>query len=395
MYLRVAVIGLLALFCDRIQAQGTFTLTNTVNPLSTQVFTNSLGTAVLTNGMIVFEGQLDATNLAVAAGTDAYGQQLASVQLLVQVKLFDALPASNEVGNVQGALVALRDSPTSSNGTYFVRGSTNNVMTWIPLLQTNNSQFAVADGATNYVTFVFHYWGTSNTYQVFIGSTTALQAPSLPVTSLSSATSGITGVSLLGSGALQTYGTASGPPGPLSASIGFSVYATANGVLLVLDTVNEKGTGPIIVFAKINGEWVEVGRVLQAKGSGDNHYEIVASGGLAVGQSYLFKIQDEIGNEHVLNNEISVKAIKMDSIVFEPSTLTVTFNTEIDRSYQVVVADSPDAAVWTAAVIYYPIANQQWGYSDQPFTAAGTSTTVKIPINIGEKPKRFFKVVLQ
>lgn len=112
-------------FCLKAVAQSSFTLTNS-NDASTQIFTNSLGTAVLTNGLIVFEGRLDATMPVVAAVSA--GKLLASVQLLAQIKLFDELPSSNEVGAVQGAVAALRDQAVPTTGKVYARGSTNSVM---------------------------------------------------------------------------------------------------------------------------------------------------------------------------------------------------------------------------------------------------------------------------
>ena len=379
--------------CLEAEAQGAFTLTNS-NDASTQVFTNSLGTAVLTNGMIVFEGQLDAA-MSVVAATDGSGRLLASVQLLAQIKLFDELPSSNEVGTAQGAVAALRDGIGLTTGKYFAWGSTNNVMEWVPLLQTNSTLFAVTEGATNYITFIFNYTLPAPvTYQVFIGETPDVHVPSLPVTSLTTETDSINGVSLLGTGALQTYGTASGSPGPLSSSVSLSVYATSKGVLMVVDTVNEQDTGrDIIVKAKINGVWTEIGR---KTADGSAHYEIYDNNGLlTVGGSYEFKVIDELGNEHTLGQEVEVKTIKMDSVTLEPSTLRVSFNTESGKAYQVFVAESLDSQVWTAAVVYYPKANGEEGYSSEPFTANSSSTTVRIPLGENEerKPKAFFKII--
>jgi hypothetical protein len=384
---RVATFGLAVLFCVRVHAQGAFLLTNTVDS-STQVFTNSLGTAVLTNGMIVFEGQLDSTG-TVAAASDGHGNSLASVQVWVQTKLFDELPASNEVGSVQGAVAALRNETAPSNGTYYVWGSTNNCMMWIPLMQTNSTLFAVTEGTTNYITFVFSYGVSSNTYQVFIGQAVDLQSPSVHVNSLTAA-AGINGLSLLGSGALKTFGSVSGVPGSLSSSIGFSVYATAKGVLLIVDTVDEKVGGAITVYALIDGVWTPVGSVIP---DGTNHYEFYASGGLVVGQSYLFRVQDELGHPFTENEQIEVKAIKMESVMLRPETLTVTFNTEKYRSYRVVVAESPNSAVWTPSDVWYTTETGT-ELSSTPFTANDTRTTVQIPIDIGVNPKRFFKVIM-
>ena len=163
------------------------------------------------------------------------------------------------------------------------------------------------------------------------------------------------------------------------------VYATANGILFILDPVNEQGAGWFTVYAKINGEWVEVGKI-QSDGSG--HYEFLAYPGLLqVGQSYAFRVIDEIGDPHNLDS-VAIKTIKMESVVMEPDVMVVTFNTEAGRSYQVISAESLTASDWTETVIHYPT-DGGWGYGSGAFTAAGTTTTVKIPRNT---QKAFFKI---
>ena len=377
------------LCCLTAQAQSAYVLTdgNTANSVA---FTNSLGTAALDGTMIVFEGQLDADiTVNAVAGTNGY--LLASLQLLTQIKLFDELPASNEVGTAQGEVAALlRDAPESTTGTFYVWGSTNTVtpvMEWVPLYQSDGTTpFAVTDGSTNYITFVFNY--THNRYQVFIGPTPTTQVASKAVASLTMhGEDGINGVSMLGAGGLEAFSSAAGVVGPLSASIGFSVYATADGILFILDPVGEQGSGWFTVFANINGTWVEVGKV-QADGSG--HYEFLAYPDLLqVGQSYAFKVIDEIGNPHELTDPVAIKTIKMESVVMEPDVMVVTFNTEPGKSYQVISAESLSAATWTASAIYFPVAGGNWGYGSEPFTAAGTTTTVRIPRNT---EKAFFKI---
>lgn len=154
----VVVVGLMAVSPVAF-AQGTYPLTDQGETPVTRTFTNSVGTASATNGtMIVFEGQLD-SSLGIEKEYNAFcDTYLASVQLLIQIKLFDELPLSNELVNVQGAVAALRDSAGSSNGTYYAWGSTNGLaMTWLQLKTTNNLPFTVVDGGTNYVTFVFSY----------------------------------------------------------------------------------------------------------------------------------------------------------------------------------------------------------------------------------------------
>ena len=375
-----------ALLCSlAVQAQSGYVLTNGVDS-SVTTFTNTLGTAELDGTMIVFEGQLDA-DITVDATAGTNGYLLASLQLLTQIKLFDELPASNEVGTAQGAVAALRDAPESATGTFYAWGSTNTVMEWVPLYRSDGvTPFDVTDGSTNYITFVFNY--TSNRYQVFIGDTPTTQVASDVVTSLTmEEENGIDGVSLLGAGGLEAFSSAAGVVGPLSASIGFSVYATADGILFILDPVDEQGSGWFTVFANINGTWVEVGKV-QADGSG--HYEFLAYPGLLqVGQSYAFKVIDEIGNPHELTDPVAIKSIKMESVVLEPDVMVVTFNTETGKSYQVISAESLSAATWNATAVYFPIAGGERDYGSEPFTAAGTTTTVRIPRNT---EKAFFKI---
>ncbi len=385
---RWVCVASVALCCFTAQAQSGYVLTNGVDS-SEVTFTNSLGTAELDGTMIVFEGQVDAL-IPVTAEEGTNGYLLASLQLLTQIKLFDELPASNEVGTAQGAVAALRDPPESSTGTFYVWGSTNTVtpvMEWVPLYQSDGTTpFTVTDGSTNYITFVFNY--TDDRYQVFIGETPTTQVASDTVTSLTmAAEDGIDGVSLSGAGGLESFSAVGGVVGPLSSSIGFSVYATADGILIILDPVGEQGSGWFTVFANMNGNWVEVGKV-QADGSG--HYEFLAYPGLLqVGQSYAFKVIDEINNPHEWPDPVAIQSIKMESVVMEPNVMTVTFNTETGKSYQVISAESLSASTWTATAIYFPTAGSNWGYGSEPFTAGGTSTTVRIPRNTD---KAFFKI---
>lgn len=369
----------------------TFELTDT-NTSGTHTFTNVLGTAEVVDGMIVFSGELVA-DFSVPATTSSSGALLASVQLVTQVKLFDELPSPEEVGAVQGAVVALRNAPESENGTYYGWATGG----WVQLTNSATAApFAVANNATNYITFVFNYSGQLEEppepviYYVFVGETSSSQVDSQSLESSTTST-GITSVSLSGEGSLQTVGSASGSPVPLSSSVGFSVYATAGGVLLLLDTQNEKGPGDITIWAKIGGEWVKVGTV-QAKGEGSNHYEVLATSALAVGQAYEFKVIDEIGNEHKLGQPVEVKTIKMESVVMDASVIFVTFNSESGRSYQVLVADAPNAAEWVPSVVYYPTQSGE-GYGSEPFTAAGNSMTIKIPRGANASEKAFFKII--
>ncbi len=391
--------GLAAGFCANVYAQSSYTLTD-MKTAESREFTNSVGVAGWTNGTVIaFEGELRTRNMLVPAATNLDGNVFASVGLLVQVRLFDELVTSNEVGNVQGAVAALKDPPGATTGKYFAWGSTNGApVAWVPLMRTNNTQFAVNDNATNFITFVFNYTLPTTTYQVFIGdgsTVTQLMEASTSVTSPTNASPAISGISLVGVGGLAQVASASGDPGPLSTTIGFSVYDTASGILMVVDTVNEAGTSPIRVFAWINGAWRLVGEV-QSNGDGmDHRYEIYAipGCGLVAGQSYAFKVDDDVGNSHSSSSALAITGTKMGSVIFDLDTMVITFNTEVNCDYVVKVADSPAAPKeqWTAQDVSQNIGGEWSVYTNAPFTAGTTNTSIKIPISV-DKNKAFFKV---
>ena len=401
----LSLLGCVFCGCLQTQADGTFTLTDSGSSSVTRTFTNSVGTAATTNGtMIVFEGQLD-SNLSVTKLYNAEsGKDLATVQFLVQVKLFDELPASNEVGTAQGAVVALRNSALSTNGTYYAWGVTNSVAAWVQVLSTNGVPFAVNDGETNYITFVFAYPHSGSgtvTYQIFVGDVGAAgMAPSEAITTaVSAATSGINSVSLLGSGVLQEVGTASGSPAPLSTSISLSVYCSSNSIWADVYTVNENGSSPIKIYAFINGDWVLVGTVDSVYGDGDSHKYHVLLSGLVAGNSYLFKIVDESSHVHVLSGALTVETIRVGGVSLETATvnemtmqtLVVTFNTVTGNKYLVKVASSLTATDGEWALEY--VSQNRggvWGdYSTNAFTSVSDQTQIRVPIN---KDKAFFRI---
>lgn len=382
--------------CVGVLAQDTFPLTD-IGTGETRVFTNAMGVASTNGTMIVFEGQLDSTFSVTSAYNEVSGLYLASVRLLTQIKLFDELPVSNEVGDVQGAIAALRDAPEASTGLYFAWGVSNAVLTWVPLMSTNGTQFAVNDGETNYVTFVFNYPTDASpvTYQVFIGDIDATEMePSETITSSTSETNGITSLSLLGVGGVQEVGSASGSPSPLSTAISLSVYYASNNVCADIYTVGERGTMPIKLYAWIDGAWVLVGTVENVYGDGDHKYHIVLTG-LTPGQSYQFRVIDEVGHEFTLSQSYEVKTISIGEAVvgtvagLEMQMLMVTFNTEPGRTYQVKISQdlAAPAGEWTVEDVYL----DSLGEFVSEFTATGSQTQVRIPINTY---KAFFRIYM-
>ncbi len=396
MKLTVAGLGLLLMGVFAFQsvvAQDTFEFDDLTSG-QTRVFTNSLGTAWESGGMIVFEGQLESTLNITSAYDSATGSNLASLKLLLQVKLFDVLPDAEDVGTVQGALAALRDAPESSTGKYYVWGITNSApVGWVPLLHTNGTTFAVTENSTNYVTFVFAYPTDESpvTYRAFIGSVLGEDPqPTQSVVSPTDETDGINSVTLAGSGSLQEVYSVSGSPTPLSTGMGLSAYASGNKIVVEISTVNENGTGEIKILALINGIWVQVASVTP-NGEGSNTYTAEATG-LTVGQSYQFKVLDEEGNTFSSPGPVEVKAIRMTAVEMTLDTMTVQFNTEVGLMYQVwvagLLADAPDT--WQAQAVSYQTAQGWSAYVSTPFTAGTTQTRVRIPLN---KARAFFKII--
>ena len=182
---------------------------------------------------------------------------------------------------------------------------------------------------------------------------------------------------------------------PLSSSIGLGVYATSSGVQLDLWTADESGYGDIVVYAWIDGTWTEIGRVPEAEvvGEGSNHYTIQASG-LTEGSAYLFKVVDEVGHEFVLTDPITVKAIRMQAVQLNPTTMEVAFNTERGKRYVVKVCESLSASSdqWITEYVSHTTAGG-WSSLVNTSFVAGTNaqTRVRIPVS---KKNAFYKIVM-
>lgn len=226
-------------------AQDTFLVTNK-NTDAEHTFTNTVGTASVVDGMIVFEGELvaDFSVPAVVSG----GKLLASVQVVVQVKLFSELPSAEEVGDVQGAVLALNDdpdNPASSNGTYYAWGTNG----WVQLTNSvTTATYPTYENKTNIVTMIFDYTDSpaSIKYWVDIGNPVPGDQVSQEITSTETSGDGITSLSLSGSGALEVEGVSSagGSTSPLSLGMSLSVYYASNGVWATVSTVGENGHDP-------------------------------------------------------------------------------------------------------------------------------------------------------
>lgn len=179
---------------------------------------------------------------------------------------------------------------------------------------------------------------------------------------------------------------------PLSTALDLVAYASANGVLIDLWTVNESGFGDIVVYAWLGGEWAEVGRVPadQVVGEGSNRYTLSTTG-LSASGDYRFKVIDEAGHVHYSDGEIAVQVIRVAAVRLDMQTLVLVFNTEKGRAY--TVKTSTDLTNWTTECASSPTASGWSEYSFEPFTANGTTIQVRVPVN--GRCQAFFKVVRQ
>lgn len=388
------------------------TLTDTQDQ-TTWTFTPDQHTDVnVEDGTIIFEGSLSGTTpLGVTAALDSNGYLLATAKLLMQINLFDDLPEAVEIGeDTQGAFAALRNQAEETTGTVNLWGVDNSETKWIPMI-SNETPVTLNHQDFYYITMIFRYPEDNNptpgpegpiggnnapdpiTYQVQVTPQTSPgdTAISQTITSPMSEGSGIAALQLFGTGALSEIGSKGGDPIPLSSEMGLAVYQSGNKVVIELHTVSEDGNSPIIVFARINGEWQEVGRVTPV-GSGSNSYVIDANNLLIPGNSYLFKVEDEAGNTFHLTSELEVKSIRMDAVKMEMDMLTVYFNTEAGMRYKVITSSdlTAPATEWKDEPVSYETANGMSEVCNKPFNAFGTRTKVRIPVN---KQRGFFKII--
>ncbi|MDD3545909.1 MAG: hypothetical protein PHG96_11220 [Kiritimatiellae bacterium] len=378
------------------QAENTFVVTNKIGNTEC-TFTNTAGTASVEEGMIVFEGELVA-DMAVSAALTG-GKWLASVQVVVQIKLFEELPGSEDVGaGVQGAVMALNDDPGDpgvTTGTFYAYGAGG----WVQLTNSySHLPYTTYENKTNIVTMIFDYTAApAITYYVDIGNPEPANQVSQEITSPVTDESGINSISLSGSGALEVDGLSAtgGSTAPLSLGMSLSVYYAGTGVWARVSTVSEEGHDPIRIYADINGdgkfdENEMVGIIYNTHGDGFDHVYTVPLGGLVPGESYFFSILDDEGHTFVMSEPVLVKVIQVGETavetVMEMKMLSVLFNSEPGRRYQVKISESLDsAASWTVADVYI-----DGGFTNE-FAAAGEQTQIRIPIN---KTKAFFRIFM-
>jgi len=177
---------------------------------------------------------------------------------------------------------------------------------------------------------------------------------------------------------------------PMSTAIDILLHATPGGVTIQLWTVDEAGCGDIVIYAWIDNDWVEVGRVPAwlVVGEGANAYSVVANG-LSAGGAYYLKVIDEVGNVHLSLTPVAVDSLKVDAVRLDLQHVMLRFNTEPGRRYQVEV--STDLVTWRTEIVSAPTAKGWTPFATVPFTAgSGTHTEVRVPRN--GRARAFFRI---
>ena len=384
-------------------AQTTVDIPDTYDDSVSNTLDVADGTVVNMDGvLVVFEGELS-IDTNITAQADDYDRVLASTQIYIEMTLFNELPDVNLFTNSQAAVLAVFNAGSDENGTLYALSDLGSEIAWVQL--TNNvtsSPMAVSAGTTNLITFIMRYPGTGYTdfeytvslseYDADLNESTA-QATSQNLNSVTEPTTyEITGLSLMGEGAVASLSSASGDTAPLSSRVDFSVYQSADGTFLVdLYTVDENGEGNLEVYAYIDGQWVLIGTA-EAVGTGSNHYQVYATG-LTLGESYLFKVVDEEGRTHTSYGEIEVKNIEMQAVQLDLEKFIIQFNSEDSRKYKLVISSDLTAPLneWTTESVQVKVDGSWVDVGDVFQGVAGGITQIRVPKN---RDKAFFKILL-
>ncbi len=366
---------------------------------TTHDFTVVDGTSVTTQDVfIVFAGEL-VNETDVTATDDGDGRYLASIQLYLQMEIFEGAPDPSMYDTAQAGVIAVLDESSTTEGTlYGLTRDTNDDFVWEQLLDDSNNPIPITAGTTNVLTIVMRYPDDSsyNDYE-YVVTLAPAEDPSSSIssqniTSPDTGDTGITSVKLVGEGSLTTYASTSGDPAPLSSQIDFSVYYSNGEFLVNIFTADENGSGELEIWAEIDGSWVLLGSV-QAEGYGNHQYQLVVSG-LSVGESYRFKVVDEEDRTHTSFGAIEVKSIQMQAVTLDMDTFSIRFNSEAGKRYKVVTSADMNKPVaeWSVSEVQVYGPN---GWTDfvPEFQGVPESdqTVVRVPRT---SDTAFFKVLL-
>ncbi|MFA7173132.1 MAG: autotransporter-associated beta strand repeat-containing protein [Kiritimatiellia bacterium] len=179
---------------------------------------------------------------------------------------------------------------------------------------------------------------------------------------------------------------------PLSAAMDIALYAVAGGeVMIELATIDENGSGDIVVSAWIGNGWVEIGRVLahDIEGQGSHSYFLRTSV-LDPSQAYRLQVVDEEGRKHETRDPLQVQSVRMSAVRLDMEMITLTFAAGIGGDY--VIQSSTDLMSWTTEQVKHKTISSWSELTDRPISAYPNDViVVRIPSN--NRKRLFFRAI--
>jgi uncharacterized repeat protein (TIGR01451 family) len=132
-------------------------------------------------------------------------------------------------------------------------------------------------------------------------------------------------------------------PGTTAAAVLIQAYATADGVIVEFEAIEEAGTNDMILYLLRDGQWIEVGRCA-AVGEGNNRYRFLVPG-LAAGDLCNLLVRDDEGQYHTAYN-VRVGNFATQEVLMDKNGLWLSWASLPDRTYEIYRAERLDGE-WT------------------------------------------------
>ena len=159
-----------------------------------------------------------------------------------------------------------------------------------------------------------------------------------------------------------------------AAAVLIRAYATAEGVVVEFQTIDEAGGNDMVLYLYRNGKWVEVGRQ-PSVGEGNNTYRFIVPG-LAAGDVCNLKVVDDEGFSHTALG-LTVGTFASDLTLMDKHGLRLRWSSIPDHAYDIYWTDRLGGS-WTLITTVQAIESQ-----------------TSIVLDIGQSPTGFFKIVMQ
>jgi uncharacterized repeat protein (TIGR01451 family) len=163
--------------------------------------------------------------------------------------------------------------------------------------------------------------------------------------------------------------------GTTAAAVLIRAYATADGVIVEFETIEEAGTNDMLLYLLRDGAWVEVGRCA-AVGEGNHLYRFTVPG-LAAGELCNLMVRDDEGQYHTAYNLI-VGTFATQAVLMDKDGMWLTWTSLPDRTYDIYRADRL-GGTWTLV---------------KTVTAIGSRTTAFLS-QMPDKPAGFYRIAIR